>query len=152
MLLGGGCAGGSQKAQVDSNGVIGIRASDPDMSKAKQQAIDQFPGFLKRLHAKAADETDFAVKYDLTPGQQNSEFIWAGNLSLDGATLTGKLSNNPEAAGFRMGQLVVIDQSLIIDWGYRKAGVMQGHFTTRVLLTKISPEEAQSIKDSLGWK
>jgi uncharacterized protein YegJ (DUF2314 family) len=40
----------------------------------------------------------------------------------------------------------------VVDWGYKKAGVVQGNYTTKVLLTKLPPEEAARARQVLGWR
>jgi uncharacterized protein YegJ (DUF2314 family) len=138
-------------ATIDSNNVIAIGAGNESVERAKQQAVEELPSFFRKLKAPQAGETDFAVKFDLTPGGAESEFIWAGNLSFQDDVLEGALANKPYAAGFTIGQRVTIPSSRIIDWGYRKNGVMQGHYTTRALAEQLSDDEARRINEFYGW-
>jgi uncharacterized protein YegJ (DUF2314 family) len=131
--------------------VIAVPAGSPEVELAKQQAIDELPSFFTKMKAPKSGETNFAVKFDLTPDSAQSEFIWAINLSFEGDVLEGELSDTPYAAGFTVGQRMAIPRSSIIDWGYRKNGVMQGHYTTRALAAELSDEEAQRIYEFYGW-
>ena len=135
----------------DRSDVVSFSDSDPAMESAKAQGQATLPEFLKRLAAPAADEQDFAVKFNLTP-DGDAEFIWANNLLVkpDG-NLSGDLANEPLDQRFQAGERVTIERSLIVDWAYFKGKVAKGHYTTRVMLDQASPEQAAEIRTSLGW-
>lgn len=163
MLIGlallAGCDAGvarepTQREQVRAPGrpdVVGVSGEDPEMNAAKLKARAELPRFFALLAAPPAGTADYSVKYNLTPQGDDPEFIWAGDLKREGGKLVGRLGNQPIAPGFSLGQRVVIPEADIIDWGYTKNGVMQGHHTTRALLAHLSPEEAAQVKQSLGW-
>jgi uncharacterized protein YegJ (DUF2314 family) len=152
-LLAVGTAGPAfaQPAQNEP-GLVYVDAGDPKMEAAKQQGRSTLPTFFAHLASPAADEGDFALKFNLTPDRSGAEFIWAGELQIDRAgKLTGILNNVPVDTRFKQGQRVTIDRSLIIDWGYRKGAVYQGNYTTRALLERMPPDEAAEIRAALGW-
>jgi uncharacterized protein YegJ (DUF2314 family) len=136
----------------DRSDVVSFSDSDPAMEAAKAQGQATLTEFLKRLAAPAADEQDFAVKFNLTP-DADAEFIWANNLQVEpDGNLTGALANEPLDQRFQAGERVTIDRSQIVDWAYFKGKVAHGHYTTRVMLNQASPEKAAQIRASLGWR
>jgi len=152
-LLAAGAAGPgfAQDAPKDP-GLVYVDAGDPKMEAAKAQGRATLPTFFAHLAKPAADEGDFAIKFNLTPDRSGAEFIWAGEIQIDRAgKITGVLNNVPVDARFTQGQRVPIDRKLIVDWGYRKGAVYQGNYTTRELLTRMSPEQAAEIRAALGW-
>jgi len=128
-----------------------VEPTDPAMEAAKAKGRATLPEFFQHLASPAVDESDFSVKFNLTP-DHDAEFIWANGLRVgsDGE-LTGALANEPLDERFQMGQRVPIARQRIIDWAYFKAGVAKGHHTTRVMLEQATPEQAAEIREALGW-
>jgi uncharacterized protein YegJ (DUF2314 family) len=129
---------------------IQVRADDAEMEAAKRAGRSSLPKFFAALARPAADERDFALKFDLTP-KGTTEFIWAQDISVSRGRIIGRLGNVPMAKGYALGSPVVIDPAHVVDWGYFKGGRMQGHFTTRVLLKRMPPKEAAQMRAALGW-
>jgi uncharacterized protein YegJ (DUF2314 family) len=150
-LLFSACGSPLPKASIDTNDVIAIRAGNKKVEFATQQAVAKLPEFFKKANSPGPDETDFGVKFDLTPDRPGSEYIWAGKLTFRGDVLEGVLGDAPYDPRYWAGQRVTINKMLIIDWGYRKGGVMQGHYTTKALITELSPEEAKHLNKYYGW-
>lgn len=132
----------------DTIAPLNVAAKDPVMEATKVQARRTLPGFLKLLANPPAGTADYAIKYPL-PGP---EFIWVSDLQIAGRELVGTLANYPENPDFTLGQQVRVPLNAVSDWGYRDAsGVMQGHFTTRVLIGRLSPADAVQALQVLGW-
>ena len=138
----------SEQAPPDQ--VISFSASDSAMSAAEDKGRATLPEFFARYSSPAADETEFMVKYDVDP-TEGFEFVWASLLSRSGSTVQGILINQPVKTKDKLGDKVAIQEADIVDWGYRKAGVMQGSFTTRVMLDQMPSDEADQYRDFLGW-
>ena len=138
----------SAERQHDEIAPIVVPAGDAEMEAARARAQRSLPGFLKLLARPTAGTSGFVIKYPL-PGP---EHIWVSDLRLEGQVLVGKLANYPENPDFTIGQQVRVPFSAVTDWGYRDAsGVMQGHFTTRVLIGRLAPEDAAKAREALGW-
>lgn len=144
-----------------------VRAGDAEIAAAQKQAMESYPAFLDHLANPASDEHSFAVKFKLgvgnavirndemmADGAETDEFIWANNLTTqdNGMTLRGEINDTPLKHGYHHGQQVIIHKDDIMDWGYSKGEVMQGNFTTRVLLNHMPAEEAASVRKLLGWR
>lgn len=134
--------------QRDDIAPVSVSAEGPAVEAAKAEARRTLPGFLERLASPPPGTNSYQIKFPLG----GWEFIWVGNLKREGSVLVGTLSNYPEQPGYQLGQTVRVPIKDVADWGYFDArGVMQGHFTTRALLSKLPPEEAAQVRDALGW-
>lgn len=141
-----------------------VAKGDAKIADARAKAKATLPDFLRHLENPDSDESHFGVKFRLTPANVaagtppaddgGDEFIWANRLKLteDGRALTGNLDDTPRKSGFFNGQAVIIPTEEVTDWGYMKAGVMQGHYTTKILLDQLTPEEASRAKRVMGWE
>ena len=130
--------------------IFQVEASDPEMNTAKAKAVASLPTFYRALAAPAADEGEFMIKFDIVPGPE-AEFVWANRLDRSSRPMTGILLNTPEHSSAKPGDRVKIAEADIVDWTYRKSGVMQGGFTNRVLLGRMPADEAAAYRAYLGW-
>ena len=134
--------------QRDDIAPLSIDKDDRAMNAARAEARRTLPAFLTLLANPPEGTGGYAIKFPL----EGWEHIWVNELEIDGKVIVGQLANYPEQDGYKIGQSVRVPISQITDWGYRSAkGVMQGHFTTRVLLTRIAPADAAQIRDDMGW-
>ena len=139
-------------AQKQDGGVIGYAVNDAEMNAARAEARQTLPSFFAAIAAPAADEGFFMLKFDLIDAPDEAEHIWAEDISVaDDGTITGALANVPLTEGFDIGQRVTIAREAISDWAFFRGRVMQGSFTTRVMLRDMSRAEAAEIKAAFGW-
>lgn len=132
----------------DALAVTPVSAEDQTMNAAIAQAQRTLPDFLRLLANPPAGSTGYAIKFPLG----GYEHIWVEDVRLEGQVLVGTLANYPEQAGYSFGQNVRVPLAQVSDWSYRDAkGVMQGHFTTRVLLATMPKDEAAQVREALGW-
>lgn len=127
-----------------------VEAADPEMNSAKTRAIAELPAFYRALAAPSAGESEFMVKFDIVPGEE-VEFVWAGQLDRSSRPMKGILLNQPEQVSAKPGDRVEIAETDIVDWTYRKDGVMQGGYTNRVLLGRMPADDAAAYRAYLGW-
>ncbi len=138
-------------AQNDGGGNLAwIAGNDPDMAAAVRQARQGLTVFSRRWQSPLRTSDDFALKFNLAP-KGDAEFIWADQLRLEGGRLTGVLTDDPLTAGCMIGQRVPIADADIIDRTYFKGRAAQGHVTTRVLLKQMPRNDANGVRDYLGW-
>eukprot|EP01035_Chromulina_nebulosa_P035763 gene35763-48090_t len=75
------------------------------------------------------------------------EFIWAEPVRHTDDEVIARLANEPQhLRGLTLGSEVRVKKDLIFDWGYEKGGKLYGHFTTRVLMNKFTPEERAEVE------
>ncbi len=130
--------------------VIQVPDDDQTMEEAMKLGQKTLPAFAERLANPASDEDSFSIKFNLDPSG-DTEFIWASNLKKTATGFTGVLDNEPLSPKFEAGQSVEIPEGDVIDWAYTKGGVMQGHFTTRVLINDMPNEEGDQYRQMFGW-
>jgi uncharacterized protein YegJ (DUF2314 family) len=132
----------------DEPDIVEVDADDPEMNAAKAEAQRTLPQFLAFLANPPAGSGDFVIKFPLG----GWEHIWVSDVVRRGQVLVGRLANDPVEKDHAIGDEVSVPLAEVSDWAWRDAdGVMQGHFTTRVLLSRIDPEEADYIRAYMGW-
>jgi len=137
-------------AEEPGDKIYQVEAADPEMNAAKAKAVASLPTFYRALAAPSPGEGEFMVKFDILPGPE-AEFVWANRLDRSSRPMTGILLNQPEQSTAKPGDRVRIAEADIVDWTYRKGGVMQGGFTNRVLLGRMPADEAAAYRAYLGW-
>jgi len=89
--------------------------------------------------------SDFSFKIAMQTWDDSLEHIWVSDVSRDGGEFKGFLSNDPvKVSGFKYGDEVTFTEADISDWQYIKDDQMYGHYTTRVLVSRLPAEQAVS--------
>ncbi|MDB6123584.1 MAG: hypothetical protein JWQ71_2577 [Pedosphaera sp.] len=139
--------------------LLGLRRRDiaylpeghPDMAKAIAEARATLPEFRRLLASPEPGMANFGIKARF-PVQGGSEHCWVGDLEMRGSGFFGKLTNHPQSLHeMVLGSMVDITEDMITDWAYSKDGVYSGHFTTRVLLPRMSKRMRQQVETIYGW-
>lgn len=138
----------AQPATSDRDDVLRVQQEDREMNEAIAKAQATLPEFLDVLDDPRPGVVNIAFKFPLG----GWEHIWVGNVRWDGDSLTGVLNNRPMQDEWAEGDAVRVPLESVSDWAWMGPdGVMRGHYTTRVLLNRMSPEMAASIRQSFGW-
>jgi uncharacterized protein YegJ (DUF2314 family) len=104
--------------------------------------------FLEAL-SKGAD-TDFTLKVPL-PYAGGRELIWMGDVRVEGDEFTGRIANAPvHQRVIREGSPHRVKQTEIVDWYFMRDGKMHGSYTTRVMLKRMPPEQAERLRAILA--
>jgi uncharacterized protein YegJ (DUF2314 family) len=130
--------------------VVNAAANDPQMNAAIAQAKRELPVFFGHAGSPGPGEDHFLVKFDVLP-EARVEYVWAEVISHANAQTLVKLANGSNDGRFKLGQQMRVNDGDVIDWGYRKGGVMQGNYTTRVLIARLPEAEAAPVRKFLGW-
>lgn len=126
-----------------------VRRDDPEMNGAIAEAQRTLPEFLRLLANPPPGTGEYVFKYPLA----GWEHIWVDHVERRGNALTGALADVPQEPGYRHGQRVTVPLGAVSDWAYRDArGVVQGQRTARVLLPRIDPAIAATVRAAMGWK
>jgi uncharacterized protein YegJ (DUF2314 family) len=129
---------------------VAFDPDDPDKLAAEQEAQQTLPIFWKAFDNPAKDETDFAVKFNLTP-LKTAEFIWAHALKKENGKIYGMLTNEPYEPGYEPETYYEIKPELIVDWTYFQGNVAKGHFITKVMLRKMPKRFVKKTMKEFGW-
>jgi uncharacterized protein YegJ (DUF2314 family) len=131
--------------------VLSVPLDDPQMQAASRRARAELASFLDRLAEPAPGEREFMVAYDIIPGK-DEELVWVNDLDRSGTSITGILLSQPQRAPASAGDRVSIAETQILDWAYRRGRAMQGGYTYRVLIGRMSPDESAMLREYLGWQ
>jgi uncharacterized protein YegJ (DUF2314 family) len=124
----------------------------PEMKEAFSRARSSLSDFRAALASPASDMSDFAIKVRF-PIEGGSEHCWVDSLEMRGSGFVGKLANAPDSVhGLRLGSTVDVTEDMISDWAYSQSGVYCGHFTTKVLLPRMSKEMRAKVEEVYGWR
>ncbi|MCL4694588.1 MAG: DUF2314 domain-containing protein [Candidatus Hydrogenedentes bacterium] len=136
----------------DRDRTIGVTEDDPAMNAAIAEARATLGEFVARMENPEPGDSDFAIKVAITD-PNGTEHFWANNVEVIGPGFTATINNDPNIVrSVRLGQRVRARRDDVSDWLYLSNGRMVGNRTLRVLLTKMSPEEAAAVKRQVGWK
>lgn len=132
------------------DGINTVPTGDRDMERAINQARENYPHFVDRLHNPQPGDENFAIKAGITH-EGNIEHIWLGDVSADEQGFSGTIGNDPRHIPFKIGDAWRGDLSQLSDWMYFSNGRMQGNFTLRAMLPRMPKrqrEQARLMLDS----
>lgn len=136
----------------DRDRTIGVTEDDAVMNAAIAEARATLDEFVARMENPEPGDSDFAIKVAVTD-PNGTEHFWANNVEVVGPGFTATINNDPNIVrSVRLGQRVRAKRDEVSDWMYLSNGRMVGNRTLRVLLTKMSPEEAAAVKQQVGWE
>jgi uncharacterized protein YegJ (DUF2314 family) len=124
-----------------------VDKDDPDMLAAFAKARSETDNFIAIMIAGTGDS--YSVKVAVTDNGQ-TEYFWLDGLTYANGVFSGTIDNDPELVkNVKMGQPINVKKEDIYDWLYMKDGKMYGNYTVRVLLPKMSKEDADKIRAML---
>jgi uncharacterized protein YegJ (DUF2314 family) len=151
LLCGPPLWGCSDRAPAAGDRVIDTKADDAALNAAMKQAVDTLDRFWARFDAKPPGVSNFSVKLGITGEDGFKEFIWAEPIRRTHDEVFATLLNEPEHLGsLHYGSQVHVSKDLIYDWTYEKGGKAYGHFSTRVLIPKMTSEERAQVEGLLS--
>jgi len=140
-----------EQSSTPPDRIIDTTADDEALNAAMKQASDTLEVFWAKFEGKPPGVSDYVIKLGMTGQDGFQEFIWADPIRREGDQVVARLANEPvHLRGLRSGSEVRVSQSLIADWSYARNGKLYGHFSTRVLLPKMTPEERAQVEGQLS--
>lgn len=125
---------------------------DPEMAEAIAKARATLPEFRRLMAAANPAQSAFTVKAKF-PTSSGGEHCWIEKLEPRGSGFVGQLANQPAGInGLTLGSAVDISEDMITDWSYNEAGVHHGHYTTKVLLPRMSKRMREQVESVYGWR
>jgi uncharacterized protein YegJ (DUF2314 family) len=123
---------------------------DTAMAEARRQAQAGLADYWARFEAPATDEEGFIVKVSL-PWGEAYETVWAAPRTRAANLVTIELINRPQNRAHHLGQVLDVFESDIVDWAFRRAGILQGGFSERLMLDRMPPKLAAAKRADYGW-
>lgn len=141
-LLLAACSGDSEEALFQK-----------DLAAATEQARSKLDWFWEHFEAPEIDEYDFTLKVALPrrDGQPGAEDVWVENIARGDDKLVGELMIDPEYLGeLREGAIVEFTEDQVVDWAFLRGEELIGHYTTRVSLPRMDPQQAEGLRSMFG--
>ena len=123
------------------------------LSAAAGQARAHLGYFWMHEQAPSDTEFDFRLKVMLrrTDSQVGDVQAWVERPARDGEKVSGQLSaRSPELLDVNAGDTVEFAEPQIVDWAFFSGEKLYGHYTTRVMLPKLPPEQADAMRSMFG--
>lgn len=123
------------------------------LSAATAQARAHLGYFWTHEQAPTDTEYDFRLKVSLprTDGQKGDAWVWVESIAREGDTLSGQLAaETPELAGIKKSDVVEFTEPQIVDWAFISGVKLYGHYTTRVMLPRLPPDQADAMRSMFG--
>lgn len=142
--------------------VLGACGAQPDdeavlrreLVQASREARRHLPVFWEHLSAPSEQEFDFRLKVRLTPtaGRTKAAEVWVERIDRkeDGALSARLAQTLPDLAPLERGDEVMFEEALITDWAFFRKEDLLGHYTTRVLLPRLPPDQAEVLRSVLS--
>jgi uncharacterized protein YegJ (DUF2314 family) len=123
---------------------IGVAPDDREMNAAISEARRTIKQFFDAFANRRKGQTSFLLKVAFVSGDQ-VEHIWLADLDFSGAKPKGVIANEPQIPGFRFEQTVEFYLARVTDWMYVDNGTLVGGYTTRLLRSRMSPEDRKKL-------
>lgn len=129
--------------------VIDYRSSDDAMNAAMGKARGTLPVFDEAFRAKSAER--YSVKVAIPASGGGNEHIWMDVTGIEGGDYRGRIANKPvRIPKMQRGDSYRAKADKISDWAYVQGGKMHGHYTTRVMLKDLPPEQAREFEGRMA--
>ena len=133
-------------------GYAHVADNDKAMERAVEHAQRSLGFFMAALHANKPGDTTFEIKKGFVDGDQ-CEQLWINRVTYDGKVFHGRINNRPlEVKNVHLGQQVTVAPPEVSDWMFLKNGKLMGGYTTRVLYTRLSPQEKAQFDKETEFK
>ncbi len=124
-----------------------------ELAAASEEARERLPWFWEHFEAPQVDEYDFNLKVAVPrrDGQAGVEEAWVENIARRPERIVGELMVDPRYLGdLREGAIVEFEESQIVDWSFLRGEEAIGHYTTRVMLPRLPPDQAEGLRSMFG--
>jgi len=130
------CSGQTTKT---NDPIVYAKSEDPELEKAKQDAIFNLDYFIKSFQSKSTDTIiQYSIKMDFTDNGEH-EHMWILVNNFENGKFNGYLGNEPEIVkNVKIGQQIIIDKNLIEDWLIMdtRTGKWEGGYSIKVLMNR----------------
>lgn len=144
MLALSACSGASDDPEA---------AFERELALAKDKARANLSVFWDRFAEPLEGDYDFSLKaaFPRRDGQSGVEEVWVENIARPPDRIVGELSVQPQFLGDLKEQAIVeFQENQIVDWAFMSGDRLHGHYTTRVMLPKMDPVQAEWMRPLLS--
>lgn len=140
------------------NGTVDTALLYDGHSAKMREAIDKARGSLNEAIEAASQgqfrlAEGFAMKVAIR-ADAGIENIWVDSLERDETGFIGRFASEPKfLPDKRLGSAVTFGEGAVIDWALPTSnGKFWGHYTTRVILQNMAPEDGRRIRSRLALR
>lgn len=138
------------RIEVDGDGVSQVASDDQDMARAFAQAQQSLPEFLQRLANPQPADDSFALKVAIRNAQGMVENLWITDVAVHGDEITGSIGNDPVHVPYKLGDAWTGRLAEVRDWTFADNGRLQGQFTLRAMLPRMSRGQREQFTQMLA--
>jgi uncharacterized protein YegJ (DUF2314 family) len=121
---------------------------DKEMEAAVARAKSEVDTFIAELASPTGTEHEIKAPVE---DKGEIEHLWISNVTFENGEFKGKINSQPEfVQNVKAGQDWTVKKEDISDWMFMRDGKMHGNYTTRALITTMTPEEAAEFKSTLA--
>ncbi|UYZ57689.1 YegJ family protein [Hymenobacter latericus] len=151
-LLAGCVSHDKEKGWNADSFMYNAERNDLAMLEAQRKSRATLAEFITALNSQDSANYNFAVKYGFVDGSER-EYMWIGDLTVEGDSLYGKVDNEPEYIhSVVSGQRVSIHKDSIADWNYIRNNRLIGGYSIKVIRDRMTPAERVEFDKSVVWK
>ena len=133
----------------DRDRVIDVSCDDAEMAAAIAKARQTLPQLLEAI---VIGVDSYSVQVPVTDSN-GTEHFWLSKVTFSDGVFSGRIDNDPDTVKtVILGQQYSIKKDAISDWLYVRGGKVSGNYTLRVLLPRMSANEAAQAKRDMGWE
>jgi uncharacterized protein YegJ (DUF2314 family) len=141
---------GCNKAAEDDNLILS-KPDDAPVLAAERKAAETLPIFWAKFDAQEPGVSRYLVKVALQAKGGGAEVLWATPLRRTATGVEVRLANEPVyVAELKLGSVIEVLPSEIMDWSYQKDGKAYGHFVSRAMLDRAPPEARAEMEAVLS--
>jgi uncharacterized protein YegJ (DUF2314 family) len=84
-------------------------------------------------------------------GVAGVEEVWVENIARSPDKVVGELMVAPQYLGdLKEGAIVEFSEEQVVDWAFLRGEELIGHYTTRISLPRMDPEQAEALRSMFG--
>ncbi len=141
------------QAGAESAKVMDFSRASIAMNAAMDAARASLPEFLDKAAKADLTQGDYRVKWAhaTETGEAGLEHIWVTLSAVGPDSVKGQLANQPQEFRGAIGDVVEVPLDGISDWmRFRADGLIEGCYTTRVMLSQMSEAEREGYEAQLA--
>jgi uncharacterized protein YegJ (DUF2314 family) len=142
-----------QPASAQGGPIVNVPDADAEMNAAIAKARATLPTFWRSFEKPGKCEEQFVLKVYFQvnrPGGPRRSHVWVESIErFANGRLAARLSNDPRHFEGKAGDRVEFDSEQISDWMFKRDGKIVGGETVRVLLPRMTKEQADELQKQL---
>jgi uncharacterized protein YegJ (DUF2314 family) len=129
---------------------MALRESDPEYQQTIADARRTLPEFRLLIDLCRASGAVPCIKTMLVDGGESAPIWLAGAVSRGTGFAASVFEIPPQFPSYKVGDVVEVEESAVLDWMVNDDGVLHGGFSLRYQRSKLPPERQAWFDEYLG--